>query len=358
MTPVFINGADGEGGGQIVRTSLTLSMITGRAVTIENVRAGRSKPGLLRQHLTAVGAAAAICNADVDGAEIGSRSLKFSPRAVFGGEYHFSVGSAGSATLVLQTVLPALLTAQTPSRVVIEGGTHNPWAPPFPFLVDAYLPLVDRMGPRVTATLERHGFYPAGGGRMVIAIDPSKALAGFDLTKRGDVVRKSAVALVSNLPKSIALRELAELQQALGWSREECFAHEVQAQGPGNVVYAIVESEHVREVFTSFGRVGVSAKKVAEELTSEVRYYLASSSPVGPYLADQLLLLLALSAHQPLEFATTQNVQRGGRFRTSQLTDHSASQIAVFQHFLDVTVNVERDAKSQQCDVQVLPRDV
>ena len=161
---IQIDGSQGEGGGQIVRSSLALAMVTGNGVAIEKLRAGREKPGLMRQHLTAVHAAAEICQAQVTGNAIGSSSLTFQPGRVIPGEYKFSVGTAGSATLVLQTVLPPPLIADGPSRVILEGGTHNPWAPPFDFLSRAYLPLVNRMGPSVTATMDRPGFYPAGGG--------------------------------------------------------------------------------------------------------------------------------------------------------------------------------------------------
>lgn len=161
---ITIDGSIGEGGGQILRTALGLSMVTGQAFRIEKIRAGREKPGLLRQHLTAVNAAVAISGASVEGNVIGSRELLFLPGSTAAREYAFSIGSAGSMTLVLQTVLPALLTADAPSKLTLEGGTHNPFAPPIDFLEKAFLPLVGRMGPRVSVSLERAGFYPAGAG--------------------------------------------------------------------------------------------------------------------------------------------------------------------------------------------------
>src|SRR5262245_64635982 len=163
MTPALhIDGSHGEGGGQIVRTSLALAVVTGRSVAIDNIRAGRKEPGLKRQHLAAGNAAGEICGGRVTGAAVGSRAVTLEPGPVRPGNYHFRVGTAGSATLVLQTVLPALLIADGPSTLVLEGGTHNPWAPPFDFLEKAFLPLVNRMGPHVEVELERHGFYPAG----------------------------------------------------------------------------------------------------------------------------------------------------------------------------------------------------
>ena len=216
-----LDGSQGEGGGQILRSSLALSMVTGTPVRIRNVRARRPKPGLMRQHLVAVQAAARIGGARVTGAEIGSSMLTFIPGVVKPGEHELSVGSAGSTTLVLQTVLPALLCAPQPSLLVLEGGTHNPMAPPFEFLERAYLPLVNRMGPRVQAELERAGFYPAGGGRIVVSIEPAARLTGFELLERGEIRRKEAMALVSRLPRHIGERELAEAARLAEWDSLE-----------------------------------------------------------------------------------------------------------------------------------------
>ena len=182
---IDIDGSQGEGGGQILRTSLALSLATGRPFRIDGIRAGREKPGLLRQHLTAVHAAASVSGATVAGAELGSTTLSFEPGPVAGGEYHLAVGTAGSATLVLQTVLPALLRAVEPSELVLEGGTHNPFAPPFDFVAKTFVPVLRRMGADVTMSLERYGFYPAGGGRFSARVAPS-ALRPLSLTRRGE----------------------------------------------------------------------------------------------------------------------------------------------------------------------------
>src|SRR5919109_679677 len=161
-----LDGSFGEGGGQILRTALGLSLVTGQPFRMFKVRAGRPKPGLQAQHLAAVKAAATIGCAEVEGATLGSQELVFAPKQITPGEYAFAVGTAGSATLVLQTVLPALMSASTPSSLILEGGTHNPLAPPFEFLLKVFLPLVHRMGPAVKVKLDRHGFYPGGAGKM------------------------------------------------------------------------------------------------------------------------------------------------------------------------------------------------
>jgi RNA 3'-terminal phosphate cyclase (ATP) len=186
---VRIDGSAGEGGGQILRSALALALATGRPFEITNIRAGRKKPGLLRQHLTAVTAAAAVSGTQAPGARLGAGELRFTPGAIAPGEYRFAVGTAGSTTLVLQTVLPPLLVARGPSTLILEGGTHNPYAPPFDFLAKAFLPLVARMGPRVEAVLERPGFYPAGGGCIRVRVEPAPRLERLDLLERGEIHR-------------------------------------------------------------------------------------------------------------------------------------------------------------------------
>ena len=183
---IVIDGSAGEGGGQILRSSLALSLVTGKPFRIENIRAGRTKPGLLRQHLTALAAATQIGKAKVEGAVLGSKIVSFTPRGVTPGDYHFAVGTAGSATLVLQTVLPALMLASGPSTLVLEGGTHNPSAPPFDFISKAFLPILNRMGPCIKVELERYGFYPAGGGRFRVSINPAAQLSPIDLLTCGE----------------------------------------------------------------------------------------------------------------------------------------------------------------------------
>lgn len=330
---IVIDGSQGEGGGQILRTSLAMSLVAGKPFRITNIRAGRKKPGLMRQHLTAVQAAARIGDAVVQGAADGSQDLTFTPRQVVPGEYRFAVGTAGSAALVLQTVLPALLTAADRSHLTLEGGTHNPFAPPFDFLQRSFLPLVNRMGPSTEAHLERPGFYPAGGGRFEVTVAPSPKLAGFDLLQRGDVVRRRARAVVSGLPARIAERELTVIQRELGWSSEELAVEEVTSpRGPGNVVMIEIESMHVTEVFTEFGTRGVRAEAVAAKAVQAVRRYLAADVPVGEHLADQLLVPLAMAGN--------------GSFKTLAPSRHTVTNIAVLQQFLDIEI------ASQQCDDQ------
>jgi len=326
---ICIDGSYGEGGGQILRTSLALSLLTGKAFEIRNIRSGRRKPGLMRQHLTAVEAAQKIGNAQVQGSDIGSGAVTFVPGLVQPGYYHFSVGTAGSCTLVLQTVLPALLTADGESELLLEGGTHNPFAPPFDFLNKTFLPLIRRMGPDVRAVLFRPGFYPAGGGKFSVSIRPVKKLTPLHLTERGDILRQSARAIVAKLPRHIAERELGVIQKKLSWPSECLHIEEAEdSHGPGNIVFAEVESAHLTEVFTGFGERGVTAEKVAEKVVKSVREYVIADVPVGPYLADQLLIPMAMSGE--------------GSFRTIAPSLHTTTNMEIIRKFLDADFHAEQ----------------
>lgn len=326
---IIIDGSQGEGGGQILRSALALSLVTGKPFRIENIRARRKKPGLMRQHLTAVNAAVEVGSAHVSGNTIGSLQLSFAPTALCSGNYHFAVGTAGSCTLVLQTVLPALILADGPSEILLEGGTHNPAAPPFDFLAGAFLPLLNRMGPSVKARLERPGFYPAGGGRMRVTVTPVRKLAPLHLLQRGNVVTQTARATVARLPLSIAEREIAVVRKKLAWADDCLSVREApDSSGPGNVLVLAVASEHLTEIFTGFGERGVNAETVAGRTVEEVLEYLDSGVPVGRHLADQLLLPLALAGE--------------GAFRTLSPTAHTVTNIEVLRLFLDVNVKVEQ----------------
>jgi len=325
---ITIDGSAGEGGGQVLRTALSMSLVTGRPFVIENIRANRRQPGLKRQHLTSVRAAAEVGRAEVEGAELGSRRLSFAPEEAKPGAYRFRVESAGSATLVLQTVLLPLCRAEGPSRLTLEGGTHNPWAPPLDFLEKAFLPILVRMGARVTVTLNRHGFYPAGGGEFEVEVQPHGPLKPVDLEERGPVVRRQATAIVSHLSEAIAQREVKTVRRKLAWDERWLTTRRVDSAGPGNVVLIEIESEQVTEVFTGFGRKGVPAERVAAGAAREARRYLDAAVPVGEHLADQLLVPLALAG--------------GGSFRTLRPSEHTRTNIEVIRRFVDVAVAVEQ----------------
>ncbi|MGH9754243.1 MAG: RNA 3'-terminal phosphate cyclase [Blastocatellia bacterium] len=329
---ILIDGSFGEGGGQILRTALGLSLVTGQPFRIEKVRAGRKNPGLLRQHLTAVKAATKIGQAEVTGANLGSTQLTFTPGRVAHGDYQFAVGTAGSATLVLQTVLPALLTSDDQDQLThltLEGGTHNPFAPPFDFLAKAFLPLLERMGARIEARLERYGFYPAGGGRVEITIKPTKRLDPIELNERGKILNRRATALVAHLPRNIAERELGVVHRKLSWPQKWLKAESTtNSPGPGNIVTLEIESENIAEIFTGFGERGVAAEAVADQAVIAARRYLASDVAVGEHLADQLLPPMAMV--------------RGGSFTTVPPSRHTTTNIEIIRKFLDVEIVAEQ----------------
>lgn len=326
---ITIDGSQGEGGGQVLRTALALSLATGRPVRIDKIRAGREKPGLLRQHLTAVQAAVAVSTGRAAGAELGSRSVEFEPGEVRGGEFHFAIGTAGSATLVLQAILPALLVAKQPSTLTLEGGTHNPMAPPFDFLAQTLLPVLERMGARVSARLERHGFYPAGGGRFTISVEPCARLLPLTLVERGDVVT-NVRSLVAMLTERIAKKELGLVRQRLGLNRLLGSTEVITTSaGPGNVLMIEMRSAEVTEIVTAFGIRGVHAEEVARLAADEASEYLAAGVPVGRHLADQLLVPMALAG--------------GGVFRTLSPSLHTTTNAGVIGQFVGAPIRIMND---------------
>lgn len=319
-----IDGALGEGGGQVLRTAIALAALTGQGLHIHSIRAGRRKPGLMRQHLAAVNAVATISGGELDGASIGATRLGFHPGPVRPGDYRFAIGTAGSTTLLLQTVLPLLMTANGPSTLTLEGGTHNPLAPPFECIAQAFLPLINRMGPTVTATLERPGFYPAGGGRITVAIQPCARLRPLHVPERGPIRTQTALALVCGLSGQIARRELDVVAAELGWSGDALQIRQLNAaHGPGNVLSLIVQSENITDVFTAFGEKGIPAERVAMDAVHQVRRYLASNAAAGEYLTDQLQLPLALA---------------GGEFTGGPPSRHARTNAQVIRTVLGVDV--------------------
>ena len=327
-----IDGSRGEGGGQVLRSALSLSIVTGQAFRLFNIRAHRAKPGLRWQHLAAVRAAQAVSSAAVEGAGLGATEITFAPRGLEGGQHAFDVGTAGSTTLVAQTLIPALLHTQQPFEISIDGGTHNPMSPPFEFLARTYLPLLRRMGAHVEARLVRRGFYPAGGGRIELSIGKTAALTPIELCDRGPLLGRQAVAIASRLPMSIAQRELATLGDLLGWPPDVLHTQaDEAATGPGNAVIVELEFANLTEVFAGFGLKGLPAETVADGVATKVADYLAGVAAVDAHLADQLLLPMAIAG--------------GGRFTTFQPTQHTLTNIGIIETFMPVRIRIDHDRK-------------
>lgn len=316
---ITIDGSKGEGGGQMIRSSLSLAALTGESVRLQNIRAGRARPGLMRQHLTAANAVAEICGGHLSGAEIGASEISLQPGSIRAGNYSFSIGSAGSANLVLQTVLPLLLHADGPSTVKVSGGTHNSASPPFDFLEECFLPALRRMGHDVSAKINAYGFYPAGGGEIEVSVTPQTELSELVLTERGQEQWRSVEAVIANLFGDIAKRELATAGDALGIDEDDRRITTRASNGPGNVVFARVEYENLRAVFAQFGEKGTSAEQVAKRLAKSVKTFAASQAAVTHHLADQLLLPMALA--------------KGGQFTTLRPSLHATSNADIISKF-------------------------
>lgn len=322
---VTLDGAIGEGGGQILRSALSLSMITGIPFVIERIRARRKKPGLLRQHLTAVQAAQAVCGATVSGAELGSSRLIFEPGPVQGGAFRFAIGTAGSCTLVLQTVLPALWYAPVGSDITVSGGTHNPMAPPADHLIRSWLPLMRQLGVQTEIALINHGFYPAGGGEVRAQVSPGRPQGGLQLLRRGALQHVELEARVADIPLEVAHRELSALSEALSGLEQtlHCHSRQLPARfGAGNVLQVALRHEHITALFVALGEKGVSSERVAERLAQDVLAYQRGQGVVDEHLADQLVLPMALAG--------------GGEFVASAATDHLRTNMQVIEKFLPV----------------------
>ncbi len=319
--PIVIDGSAGEGGGQILRSSLTLSMTTGTPFVLERIRAGRKKPGLMRQHLASVKIAALLCGATVSGAELGSERLVFRPGPVAAGDHVIDVGSAGAVGLVLQTIALPLALAAGASRITVRGGTHALWAPPYPFLEQAWLPLVRRAGAQLGVELVTAGFYPAGGGEVVMTASPAPMLMPLHLGETGVIGTLALRAIVANLSESIARRELSAAAEFLKDMPVELASESVAGAGPGNAMWLAARDEAtgICNVFTGIGDVGVRAEDVGRRVAEAFRAWQASGTSVEPHLADQIMLPIALAG--------------AGSFTTNELTLHARTNIEVIRAF-------------------------
>ncbi|MBA7614944.1 RNA 3'-terminal phosphate cyclase [subsurface metagenome] len=333
METVFVDGSTGEGGGQILRTSLTLSCITGRSLHIENIRAARRNPGLAKQHLSCVQAACRICDGQCRGAEKGSKVLDFQPGPVRSGDFNFDIGSAGSATLVIQTVLPALFLADKPSTITVTGGTHNPWAPPFDFLCETFLPAIVTAGFRGNCKLIKHGFFPAGGGKITFDVQPwqKSASGGHQIIKICEPSKEfqiNAKVYTAKLPSHIGPRQQKLLLQS-GLNIQDTEHIEVtDSDGPGNCTMIRLCDGRGTTVFTAFGMRGKPSRDVVGEVVNLAEDFLVSGAAIDRFLADQLLIYMAIS--------------KAGSYTTNELSSHLLTNVEIIKKFLPVDFRVEQ----------------
>ena len=322
-TPLQLDGSFGEGGGQILRTSLTLALLTGKSFHLRNVRAGRSKPGLQAQHLKSVQAAARIGNARLTGASLGSTDLTFEPGPVQSGTYRFDIGTAGATGLVLHAIyLPLALRGQGPSEITLTGGTHVSTSPCYHFLDRTWRAYLEACGLKITLQMLRAGFYPRGGGTVRVNIQPCSRLRGLNLPLRGPV-EVSGFSAVAGLPEAIARRQARQARKRLeAFGLKAHIEEQIWEGGPATVVALELNTEPAPTLFFALGERGKPAEAVANEAASAVIAYLkAGSALVDPHSGDQLVLPLAL-AEGPSEY------------QVSEVTSHLTTNIAVIQQFL------------------------
>jgi RNA 3'-phosphate cyclase len=329
MDVLEIDGSQGEGGGQILRTALTLSLITARPFRIFNLRARRPKPGLLAQHLKAVEAAAAIAAGKVAGAALGSGTLLFEPGKSRPGAYRFDIGTAGSTSLVLQTIVLPLSFASDASTVIVTGGTHVPWSPCFHYLQLQWLPTLRAIGFDFDLELELAGFFPRGGGRVRSAIRPKKKLSPLHLVERGPLRRILGLSGVANLPASVAERQSRQALERLAGRSAALTIETVELPSPvrGTMLLLVAEFENSQACFSALGAVGKPAERVADEAVDQLAEFLATDGAIDPFLADQLIVPLAFTSGT-------------SELRPSKITGHVLTNAEIVRKFLPVEIEV------------------
>jgi RNA 3'-terminal phosphate cyclase (ATP) len=326
---IEIDGAQGEGGGQVLRSALTLALVTGQPFHIYHIRARRPKPGLRPQHLMAVKAAAQVSGAQVKGLSPGSQELHFTPAAVRPGQYRFDIGTAGSTSLVLQTLFQPLSRAGGSSTLTLIGGTHVPWSPTYHYLAWHWLPILERMGFRAQLSLERAGFYPRGGGVVRATVHPAEDIHPLQLTERGALTAIRGLSLVARLDMNIARRQRRQaLERLRGLGVPvEIEARSFAAPSPGTALILLALFEGSQACFSSLGKRGKPAEKVADEAVDALLEVLDAGSAVDPHLADQLLLPLALAPGP-------------SAFTTARITQHLLTNAQVIRAFLPVQIEI------------------
>jgi RNA 3'-phosphate cyclase len=326
---IEIDGSYGEGGGQILRTSLALSAILRKPFTIHHIRSKRKNPGLQAQHLEAVGALARMTEAQTDGVKFGSQKITFFPKKILPGDYQFEVKTAGSITLLLQAILLPLCLSGGISSVTLVGGTHVPWSPPFHYLSEVLLPILEPMGISVEASIEKWGWYPRGGGKIHLKIKPLEKLNPVSLVNRGLLKKIRGLSVISSLPRHVADRQkdqvLKRIRQELKMDTEVNVLYDAPSTGQGSFLFLLAEYEKTVAGFSSLGARGKPAEKVADEAVDDLKDYLSSEGCIDLHLADQLVPFMALT-------------KRNSSFTTTQMTDHLLTNLWVIGHFLQVQV--------------------
>jgi RNA 3'-terminal phosphate cyclase (ATP) len=326
---IEIDGSYGEGGGQILRTALAFSTILKIPIRVKNIRARRKNPGLGNQHLAAVNALARISGATIEGNKIGSQTLTFIPQEIRPGDYEFKIETAGSVTLLLQTIFLPLCLAQGDSTLTLVGGTHVPWSPPFHYFSQVFLPTLRPMGVSADALIEKWGFYPRGGGRVQLKVNPIDGLKPISLVARGLLKKISGISAIANLPEHVAERQrkqaLKRIRRELKIDPEIAILSDAPSVGQGSFLFLSAEYEGIVVGFSSLGARGKPAEKVADEAVDFLKNYLESDGCVDPHLADQLVPFMALA-------------KGNSSLTTTQMTEHLLTNLWVVAHFMETKI--------------------
>jgi RNA 3'-terminal phosphate cyclase (ATP) len=331
---IEIDGSFGEGGGQILRTALSLSCLFKKPFRIFNIRKGRKKPGLMPQHITCVRATQLLSNAEVKGNQKGSTELVFLPGEVKGGDFFFDIGTAGSTSLVLQTIIPSLIFSKGKSTIILKGGTHVPFSPSFHYLDRIFAYFLKNIGIDIHLSIESYGFYPKGGGKVKAEVFPAKDIKPLNILGRGQILNLKGYSGVGNLPLSIAERQKnAVLEKIHSGIKDILYPVDIEllsvpTPGQGTFVFLLSETKNSVAGFTSLGERGKRAEVVGEEAASEFLKYYPENSALDPHLSDQIVLYLSLC-------------KEGSAFTTSFITQHVLTNLWVIWLFHEFRYSVE-----------------
>ena len=324
---IEVDGAHGEGGGQLLRNAAALAAITGKAVRVANIRAKRPKPGLAAQHVAALQAVAAVANAQIEGLRIGSRQVVVKPGTIAGGKHRFDVGTAGSVTLVLQACLPPALLAPAPTELHLIGGTDVRWSPPLDYFRFVFLPLLERMGGRVAVEVLRRGYYPRGGGEVRVTVTPTTGFRPLAVEPPGALRRVRGIAHAANLPEHVAqgMRQAAA-RGLVGIAEAKVEAESLgnaQAFGPGGAVVLWTEHENTVLGASALAEKGTPAEAVGASAAAELVSDLKAHASLDVHASDQVLIYAALAKGE-------------SRFSAREVTEHAATTMWLLEKFLAV----------------------
>ena len=345
---ITIDGSSGEGGGQVLRTTLALSVLTRQAVHITNIRAGRKKPGLRPQHLKSVDAAAAISKAEVEGAVLNSNQVLFKPKEIRSGRYKFDIGTAGSTSLVFQTIYLPLAQSSSASSIIVTGGTHVLWSPCFHYLQLQWLKYLREMGFDILLILDQAGFYPQGNGRISTVVRRTATIHPLNILHRGKLVRISGISAVANLgidiakrQKKRALKRLINGAYNIDPSMIKIKLNRMPSRTKGTFIILLAEFENCQACYFSLGKKGKPAEQVAEEAVDQLESFIETNATVDQYLADQILLPMSVA-------------KGNSEFITNQVTQHLTTNAQIIMNFLPCEIDILGDIGNQSV-VRVKP---